>query len=419
MTPGAVGERATHIAAVRADAAADVVAVRSALVAVREITGWAVAQQAGLVAKLSLLECFPEASIAAATKSSLADSCKTKERSDTLGATPCLAGSLDNGAITAGHVDAVTRASKQLSGAQRDELFERVDQLVDVAAAASVDEFTKRVKLEVKQIQTDDGVDRLERQRRNTRLRSWTDDDGMYCLSGRFDPLTGITLHARLHNTVQALFTKAAPHGCPDDPIEKQRFLTAHALTHLLTGGGTGETVTTDSTASAGTRTSGRPEFVVVIDADAHDYAGPVAQWPIPIEIPARVLADLIVTDDVDVNAVVVRNGVILHAPGNLNLGRTTRLANRAQRRALRSLYRECAMPGCAVGYDHCKLHHITWWRNGGNTNLDNLIPLCTRHHTNIHNNNWTIKLGPHRQLTLQLPDGTIHNTGPPTRHTQ
>jgi HNH endonuclease len=75
-------------------------------------------------------------------------------------------------------------------------------------------------------------------------------------------------------------------------------------------------------------------------------------------------------------------------------------------------------MPGCAVGYDHCKLHHIRWWRNGGNTDLDNLIPLCSRHHGNMHNDGWVIELGPNRQLTLTLPDGTIHNTGPPTRHT-
>ena len=117
-------------------------------------------------------------------------------------------------------------------------------------------------------------------------------------------------------------------------------------------------------------------------------------------------------------HAVVVRNGVVLHAPGELNLGRSTRLANRAQRRALRGLYRGCAIPGCSVGYDRCNLHHIIWWRNGGATDLDNLIPLCTKHHGKIHNDGWMIELGPHRELTLRLPDGSIHNTGPPGRRT-
>ena len=97
--------------------------------------------------------------------------------------------------------------------------------------------------------------------------------------------------------------------------------------------------------------------------------------------------------------------------------GSSTRLASRAQRSALRGLSRECASPGCGVGYDHCKLHHIIWWRHGGRTDLDNLVPVCAKHHSNIHHDGWVIELGPNRELTLRLPDGTIHNTGPPTRN--
>ena len=118
---------------------------------------------------------------------------------------------------------------------------------------------------------------------------------------------------------------------------------------------------------------------------------------------------------DSDVHAVVIRNGVVLYAPGDLDVGRANRLANRAQRRALRGLYRGCAIPGCSVGYDRCKLHHVIWWRNGGRTDLSNLIPVCTVHHGKIHNDKWVIELGPNRQLTLRLPDGTVRTTGPPT----
>ena len=98
-------------------------------------------------------------------------------------------------------------------------------------------------------------------------------------------------------------------------------------------------------------------------------------------------------------HAVVVRNGAVLFAPGEPNLGRTTRLANQARRRALRGLYRSCAIPG-------------------GTTDLSNLLPVCSMHHTIIHNDGWIIELGPHCELTLRLPDGTIHSTGPPTRQT-
>jgi hypothetical protein len=309
---------------------------------------------------------------------------------------------LGDGATTAAHVDAVTRAAAQLPIDQRNELFDRVDDLAAVAAASTSEEFARRVALEAKRIQADDGVDRLTRQRRAVRASSWVDSEGMWNLRGRFDPVTGVRLASKLVATGEALFAERVPDGCPDDPIEKQKFLCGHALAALIDG-------------TAGATQAGRPEYVTVIDADATDQPGPVAEWSIPVEIPARVLAEL--ADHADVHAVVVRNGVVLYAPGELNLGRNTRLANRAQRRALRGLYRGCAIPGCTVGYDRCKLHHIVWWRHGGNTDLDNLIPICSKHHTKIHNDDWIIELGPHRELTLRLPDGTVHNTGPPGRH--
>jgi hypothetical protein len=206
----------------------------------------------------------------------------------------------------------------------------------------------------------------------------------MWNLSVKFDPVTGVRVAARIDAMVQALFGDNTPDGCPGDPIEKQRYLAARAVARLLLDEAlsdhhantddTSNTDTSDDTANPAPRPSrprtGRPEFVVVIDADAPG-PGPVAEFSIPVEIPARVLATL--AGDADIHAVVVRNGVVLHAPGELNLGHSTRLANRAQRRALRSLYRSCAIPGCNVAYDHCKLHHIIWWRNNGRTDLDNL----------------------------------------------
>ena len=153
----------------------------------------------------------------------------------------------------------------------------------------------------------------------------------------------------------------------------------------------------------------------MVIDSSEPDGAGgPAIDWGIPVDVPHRVLAELM--GDGNVHTVVVRNGVVLHAPGRLDLGRTTRLANRAQRRALRALYSTCAIPGCSVSYDRCKLHHIEWWRNGGRTDLDNLLPVCTHHHSKIHDAGWDVSLGANRELTVRFPDGTVHNNGPPSR---
>ena len=406
MEIAAVVERVEHIADVHANPAADSTLITSGLVAIREARAWLDAQHADLVHSLQLIDSFPEQRVATASKTSLSNAAKSTERATTLHATPKLAEALDDGAITAEHIDAVTRASRRLDGTQRVEFIERANHLAEVAKAGTVDEFARRLDLESKRLQDDGGMDRLERQRRNTRARTWVDLDGMWNLSAKFDPVTGVKIAARLDTTVQALFGEHVPANCPSDPIEKQRYLTAHALTRLIT----------DTTDTGTTARPGKPEFVAVIDADAPAPVGPVAEFSIPVEIPSRVLATL--AGDADVHAVVVRNGVVLHAPGELNLGRATRLANRAQRRALRGLYRNCAIPGCTVGYDRCKLHHIIWWRNGGTTDLHNLLPVCTVHHTRIHHDDWIVELGPHRELTLRLPDGTIHTTGPPTRRT-
>lgn len=404
MTPGVVNERVRHVADVRRNDVATAVQVHTALVAARQIESWVQAQVAALTAHLATIESFPEASIAAASKSSLGQASKIRERSDTLASTPSFASALDDGAITAGHVDAVTRASKQLDEPQRDALFDRVESLVAVAAAGTVDQFSKRIKFEVQKLQTASADDRLARQRRNARLSTWVDDEGMWNMRGRFDPVTGLRLATGVDNAVQALFGEHTPEGCPTDPVEKQKFLAAHAVVRLLEDGGT-----TDVGRPS------RPDFVGVIDADAPVQGdSPLVDWPIPIEVPGRILAEL--AADRDVAGVVVRNGVVLYAPGQLDLGRTTRLASRAQRRALRGLYRGCAIPGCSVAFDRCKLHHVVWWRHGGLTDLDNLLPVCAKHHANIHNDHWIVELGPRRQLTLRLSDGTIHNTGPPSR---
>jgi hypothetical protein len=398
----AIVERVEHITAVRRDATADADQIQAGLVSIRQIQAWCDAQHAGLVAQLRGVDSFPEKRIADASKRSLGHATKSTERSATLAATPRLTEALTNGAITADHIDAVTRASKQLDGTQRNTLIDRADQLTAIAEAGTVNDFARRLDLEAKRLQETDGIDRLERQRRNTRARSWVDLDGMWNLSAKFDPLTGVRIASRIDTTIQALFAESVPDECPTDPIEKQRYLAAQAVAQLLL-----------DTHTDNLRT-GKPEYVAVIDADAPHRHGPVAEFAIPVEIPARILAEL--AGNADIHAVVVRNGVVLHAPGQLDLGRTTRLANRAQRRALRALYSTCTIPGCNVTYDRCKLHHITWWTNGGRTDLANLIPICSHHHTNIHNDGWTIKLGPNRELTLTLPDGTTHTTGPPGR---
>ncbi len=404
MGPSAVAERVRTISQVRADPAATPDAIRDALRATSHVRAWLAASEAELTRALSAQVSFPEKDIADCTRGSQRDAMGTTDRSATLGSIPSMADALEHGDVTPGHIDAITKITKGLDDdEQRSELFDRVEQMVDVATAATVEEFRRRLAIEAKNIRRDDGRDRLERQRRAVRVRSWTDAEGMVCLSGRFDPISGTRLMAKLDAATAAIFAEQTPDTCPTDPIEKQQHLQGLALVQLVTG----------ETPSG---RSGRPEYVVVIDTSQPAGQGePTVDWGLPVEVPYRVLTEL--TGDSDVHAVVVRNGVVIHAPGTLDLGRTTRLAGPAQRRALRALYATCAIPGCQVRYDRCKLHHVVWWRHGGRTDLSNLLPVCARHHSKIHNDNWDIDIGPARELTIRFPDGAVRNTGPPTRH--
>ena len=127
METGAVIERVRHIGVVRDDVDASADVIESGLVSLRELTAWADAQHAVLAGRLAQLDSFAESRLAAAAKSSLGAAAKTTARARTLDATPELARRLDDGLITAGHVDAVTRASSQLDESRRAELFRRVD----------------------------------------------------------------------------------------------------------------------------------------------------------------------------------------------------------------------------------------------------------------------------------------------------
>jgi hypothetical protein len=403
MDPATVIEQVRHVAGVRAGGPSSTEQLEAALRDIGRLEAWLAGTKAAITSQLATRVSFPEKTIAECTRGSTRDAINDTARAATLDAAPSLADALDRARVTAAHVDEVTKAAKSLDAGQRDELLGRLDRgLLDVAAVATIAEWRRRLAMEVKHIQRDDGIDRLERRRRATSLRTWTDGEGMWCLSGRFDPVAGVKLSAAIEAAANALFAEQTPSTCPTDPVDKQRHLNALALASLIEGRATGGR-------------PGRPEYVVVVDTSEPDGAGgPAVDWGIPVEVPHRVLASMMAEGTV--HTVFVRNGVVLHAPGQLDLGRTTRLANRAQRRALRALYPGCAIPGCSVRFDRCKLHHVIWWRHGGRTDLGNLLPVCTHHHSKIHDAGWVITLGERRELTIHFPDGTVHNNGPPRR---
>ena len=59
-------------------------------------------------------------------------------------------------------------------------------------------------------------------------------------------------------------------------------------------------------------------------------------------------------------------------------------------------------------------IHHLKYYRRGGCTDIDNLAPLCSKHHHLAHEGGWKLALDRYRNLTITFPDGTTKCHSPP-----
>ena len=89
-----------------------------------------------------------------------------------------------------------------------------------------------------------------------------------------------------------------------------------------------------------------------------------------------------------------------------LELGRTHRVVPPHLRRAVELRDRGCVFAGCDAPNYWCDIHHLVHWIDGGETDLDNLAPLCERHHTKVHHG-FRIERQPDGTWRTYRPDGT------------
>jgi len=79
-----------------------------------------------------------------------------------------------------------------------------------------------------------------------------------------------------------------------------------------------------------------------------------------------------------------------------LDLGRSRRLHDRTQRRALALLHDTCAVTGCERPFAWCEIHHHRLaWSRGGRTDLANALPLCGHHHRRAHDTRFDLRRRP------------------------
>jgi hypothetical protein len=67
-----------------------------------------------------------------------------------------------------------------------------------------------------------------------------------------------------------------------------------------------------------------------------------------------------------------------------VSVGRSCRIVPERTRTAVEERDRGCRMPGCHhTRWLEC--HHVVHWLDGGRTDTDNLVALCSRHHRQHH----------------------------------
>ena len=75
--------------------------------------------------------------------------------------------------------------------------------------------------------------------------------------------------------------------------------------------------------------------------------------------------------------------------------------------------FRVAAGKPCGRPSGWCDLHHVQFWRNGGPTDADNGVLLCSRHHDAVHLDGWTLTYDhPDRTVTVSRPSAPAATAG-------
>lgn len=310
---------------------------------------------------------------------------------------PQLGPAIDSGQIGGEHLDAIARVAGRLDPELRPTFDDAAVELVASSPELPVDTFARAVRRLADRAAEDHGRRCAIKQRAASELSTWTDRNGMGHLRATLDPERFASVVNAISRQSKALAASAKAAG---EPVTLGRALDADALVELV---------------QHGNGRAGRPEITVVVDADTltrgpheHSLRETLDGAELCFDTVARLCCDAVI------------RAVRLDEHGvPLDVGRRYRTATRAQWVALGSIYSTCAWSGCDRPLSWCQAHHIDEWEKGGSTDLENLVPLCTKHHHAVHEGQWTIKLLPDRTLRIFCPDGTHHaDTRPGRRDT-
>ncbi|MCY4369795.1 MAG: DUF222 domain-containing protein [bacterium] len=290
-----------------------------------------------------------------------------------LPALPQVADALSEGEITVDYAKALVDAADRVGS----EAVESDPGLLEEATRSGPDRFARTARDWSNRKLIEAGVDTLERQRRAREAKLWVDrQSGMGMLFAKLPAHQFAHLQQAADAHYLELWRRDSGGGRDPDRVRTLAQRMADVVVELLTNldAVTGEILD----GNAGPRVKASTQVVVVAEQGVVDGTDPggsceiIGVGPVPRDIFRTLSADTQLA------------AMIYDRQGRpLWLGRNQRLANAAQRLAV--AVRDGGCFQCGTPMHRCELHHIQeWHRDGGHTDIDNLVAVCRRHHRQL-----------------------------------
>ncbi len=327
---------------------------------------------------------------------------------------PAAAAALEAATIGSGQVDELCALAERLPAELRPELRAAEAALVlELAELTPVQARKRLLEWEADVTPHVDAEAKLDQQRTANRLRFAKNSDGTVNLFGQLDPISAAYLRTAIDRKVTELWRQETPnHDHTDAPLdvmsnERRRAEALIGLIHDAQTGGSGG--------------AGFAEILVLIDYKTLlgdlNAAGVTCHLADGTPIPAVRFAHFSSFGYAETSLSEPDAG-----SKGADVRRGARTATKPQRSAARAVHHTCCIAGCDLAFEYCQLHHIHWWLHGGPTNLNNLIPVCNKHHRLIHDHKWDLKVDSNRVGTLhrahQGPDPPSSFAHPPRPRT-
>jgi hypothetical protein len=270
---------------------------------------------------------------------------------------PSIAVALGGGEITDHHVDELAKILFTANDQTWAGIVDADHELADVASRMPPVVFARHLAAVLQHIAAEQNSEITRDLEAEISGSIWIDKaTGLGRLSATFDPRS----FAQVDSIIRSLTAKLMRNNLK----MKKKEATGRAILQLITN---------PDTPASNTPGSDGAHITVLIDERtlfAGGHSGTICELTNGTQFPVGLAQQLACTATLT---------PVLHDAFGvvLDVGRQHRYATAAQRMALESMYSTCFHTDCDVSITDCHAHHITYWDNGGRTDMGNLLPVC------------------------------------------